>query len=161
MIVTVAVLSIFFMIGRQESALHKRWRKSQVQLETVEPRLISARQAFHALNTHEERYLTGVGFDLYGEGIWLMTRIYPGKAHNSYLEMLINSGIIVFLVFLLGLVLPAIGRYLWYDARLYGFVPPLLIIPYFENNLGAGQFLFYPWMLVFFWYLHDTRGRQK
>lgn len=160
-IVLGAVLAVLYLVDNTESAVNQRLRKSESQLETVEPRLLSARQAFHALDTHEERYITGVGFDLYGEAIWRITNVYPRKAHNSYLELFVNCGAIVSLIFLLGLVVPALFRYLRYDAGDFAFVPPILIIPYFENNLGAGQFLFYPWMFLFFWYLHDTRWGSR
>lgn len=160
-IVIGTILAVYYLIDNTESAVNQRLRKTETQLETVEPRLLSARQAFHALDTHEERYITGVGFDLYSEAIGRIMNVYPRKAHNSYLELFVNCGAIVSLIFLFGLVLPALGRYFRFDARDFAFAPPILIIPYFENNLGAGQLLFYPWMFLFFWYLHDTRWRSR
>jgi hypothetical protein len=34
-----------------------------------------------------------------------------------------------------------------------------MIIPFFESNLNAGQFLFFPWMTFLFYYLHVQSGQ--
>jgi hypothetical protein len=134
------VLAAYGVLTVQDSAVAQRLQKTQTQLERIEPRVLSARQAFHTLNTHEERYITGVGFDLYDDAILILTGVTTYKAHNSYLEMFVNCGFIVFGLFFLLFILPTLARYAYFDARLFSFLPPILIIPYFENNLGAGQF---------------------
>jgi len=158
--VTVALLiglGIYLSINIKESAVAQRLDKTRNQLEKVEPRLQSARLAFRALDLENHRYVTGLGFDVYTESVRKITGIKPINAHNSYLELLVCTGVLVFGIFALGLVVPALVRYFVFDARTFCFVPPILIIPYFENNIGAGQFIFFPWMLLLFFYLHDSR----
>jgi hypothetical protein len=52
------------------------------------------------------------------------------------------------------LVLNAAFRYVLFDSRRFIFLPTFMIIPFFESNLNAGQFLFFPWMTFMFYYLH-------
>ncbi len=42
------------------------------------------------------------------------------------------------------MVLNAVVKYVLYDIRRYIFLPTFMIIPFFESNLNAGQFLFSP-----------------
>jgi len=154
--------SVYVLVNVQDSAINRRVKKTKDQLEQIEPRLLSAQQAFHTLNLHEERYITGIGFDMYRESLIKLNGVSTYRAHNSYLELFVNCGAIVFAIFFFALLLPTLVRFGYYDASQFSFLPPILIIPYFENNLGAGQFLFFPWMLMLFWYMHDVRwGRSK
>jgi O-antigen ligase len=142
------LVAAFYFTTAKESAVTQRLTKTKAQLERVEPRLESARMAFHALNVQGYRYLTGLGYDVYQESIRTITRVQPRKAHNSYVELFVNTGVVIFSIFVLTLLLPAIIRYTKWDMGQFAFLPPILIIPYFENNLGAGQFIFYPWMFI-------------
>jgi len=154
--------SVYVLVNVQDSAINIRVKKTKDQLEQIEPRLLSAQKAFHTLNLHEERYITGIGFDMYQESLIKLNGVSTYRAHNSYLELFVNCGAIVFAIFFFALLLPTLVRFGYYDASQFSFLPPILIIPYFENNLGAGQFLFFPWMLMLFWYMHDVRwGRSK
>jgi O-antigen ligase len=162
MLISLAIaVAVFYALNTEESALAQRLTKTQTQLAHIEPRLRSAQLAFQALTLQNHRYVTGLGFDVYTESIRQITRIKPTNAHNSYLELFVTTGILVFGLFVLAFLLPTLLRYFWFDARAFAFLPPILIIPYFENNLGAGQFLFFPWMFILFWYMHDTRSAYK
>ncbi len=131
-----------YMIGDPDSALNARLQKTRTQIEKTEARLEAAELAWSAFQIRETTLLTGLGFDYFQEGIVKITGKVPTKSHNSYFELLATTGLYVFLFFMGALVLPFV------------YVPPLLIIPLFENNYGAGQYLFFPWMLVLFFYVH-------
>ena len=84
-----------------------------------------------------------------GEGI--------ANYHNSYFEILFGLGVpfLFFIWFLcyMSLLNNLLKRVSKYDLLLI----PLIIIPFFESNLTAGQFLFFPW----FSYVFALNAKKK
>jgi O-antigen ligase len=145
-----------YQLGDPASALNKRIEKSENQLEKGEYRFQMADVAMDTMFENPELLLTGFGFDNSREGIAQYTGItFALPTHNSYLELFITTGLFSFAFFLIFLVLNAIIKYILYDIRRYIFLPTFMIIPFFESNLNAGQFLFFPWMTFMFYYVHS------
>ncbi len=144
-----------YMLGDPGSALNQRLRKSEQQIEKGESRLQMAEIAFETMLDNPELLLTGFGYDNFREGIARYRGIQIDlPSHNSYLELLITTGFFSFLFFVVFLVFNAVWRYVRFDIRRFVFLPTFLIIPFFESNLNAGQFLFFPWMTFLFYYVH-------
>ena len=156
-ILAAAVGLSFYLLDAEESALNLRLRKTQQQYRTEEPRIRALKTGFHVMETQEHRIVTGIGFDSFLESIRILTGKPSVAPHNSYLEIFIDTGALVFAVFVLLLVLPALYKLIRYDVSRFALALPLLIIPYFENNLGPGQYMFFPWMFMLCWYMHDAR----
>ena len=154
--VVVTLGATIYLLADPESALNHRYAKTRAQLETREARQEAAVLGFRAFDRRENLILHGVGFDYYYEGLTKVLGRSPAKAHNSYLEILFDSGIFVFGYFLFLIVLPALGRFIMRDARRWSYLPVVLIIAYFESNYGAGQFLFFPWFFWLCFYLHPV-----
>jgi len=147
-----AISSVAFLLLDQNSAINQRAMKTQTQIKKGEGRLVSARMALEAFTEKESLYLTGLGFDSFIEGVYEVTKKEPEEVHNSYLEVFFDSGAIVFLWLILGIVIPTLFQFYRYQSSRFTFLPTLLIIPYFESNYGAGQFLFFPWMFILMYY---------
>jgi hypothetical protein len=144
-----------YALGDPESALNQRLEKSEQQLEKGESRLQMAEIALETMLENPELLLTGFGYDNFREGIALYRGIELDlPSHNSYLELFITTGFFSFLFFLVFLVLNTLVRYVLFDSRRFVFLPTFMIIPFFESNLNAGQFLFFPWMTFMFYYVH-------
>ncbi len=145
----------YTMLADPDSALNNRIKKSEQQLEKGESRFEMAGIALETMAGQPWLLITGFGYDNFREGI----NHYRGIAidlpsHNSYLELFITTGFFSFAFFLVFLVLNSIILYVALDARKFIFFPTFVIIPFFESNLNAGQFLFFPWMTFLFYYLH-------
>ena len=91
-------------------------------------------------------WLTGVGF--YDHSI--LNKMVSGLKtyHNSYLEILFGCGLPVFLLFLYFSFLRPIYVFFKIFSNFFPLVPPIVIIPFFESNFTAGQFLFFPWFIL-------------
>ncbi len=145
-----------YQLGVPDSALNKRIEKSEKQLEEGEYRFKMADVALDTMLENPELLLTGFGFDNSIEGIARYTGItFKLPTHNSYLELFITTGLFSFTFFMVFVVLNAVVKYVLYDIRRYIFLPTFMIIPFFESNLNAGQFLFFPWMTFMFYYVHS------
>ena len=76
-------------------------------------------------------------FEEKGEGL--------GSYHNSYFELLFGLGVPLFLLFLVFMLFEPLIQFFKRVSRYDLLFIPLAIIPFFEGNLTAGQFLFFPW----------------
>ncbi len=147
----------FYTLNDPTSAINQRIEKSETQLKKGEVRFQMAQIAFEAMVENPTLLITGFGYDNFREGI----SVYKGvdldlPSHNSYLELFITTGFFSFTFFLIFIVLNAIIKYILFDVRRFIFLPTFIIIPFFESNLNAGQFLFFPWMTFMFFYVHAT-----
>ncbi len=144
-----------YLLGDPGSALNQRIQKSEQQLQQGESRLQMAQVALETMLDNPELLFTGFGYDNFREGIARYRGVEIDlPSHNSYLELFITTGFFSFVFFLVFMVLNALVRYLLFDVRRFIFLPTFLIIPFFESNLNAGQFLFFPWMTFLFFYVH-------
>jgi O-antigen ligase len=145
----------YYMLADPDSTVNQRIHRSEQQLEKGEYRFQLAKTAFAIMYENPHLLLTGFGYDNALEGIAHYSGIsFDLPSHNSYLELFITTGFISFLFFLIFLVLNALFRYVLFDSRQFVFLPTFMIIPFFESNLNAGQFLFFPWMTFLFYYVH-------
>ncbi len=151
----------YYVLQDQSSAVNKRIQKSETQLKGGEAREELFKAAVDVLADHPELILTGFGYDMSAEGIRSYKKIDNElRLHNSYLEVLVSTGALTFLFFMIFYVLNAVVTYIRMDMRKYVFLPTLILIPTFESNLNAGQFLFFPWITFFFFYIH-CRSPQR
>ncbi len=94
------------------------------------------------------RWFTGVGLFNYdaftkeGKGI--------SNYHNSYFEILFGLGIPLFLMFMVFMLYEPLKQFLNRVSKYDLLLIPVLLIPFFESNLTAGQFLFFPWFSYVF-----------
>ncbi|WP_445725691.1 O-antigen ligase family protein [Flavobacterium sp.] len=99
--------------------------------------------------------ITGMGIFQFKEGLktyanWASPSYYKSGVHNSYGEIYFGCGIFVFAFFLFQFVIKPLRIYFKYLKAYMLFVPGIFIIPYFESDLTAGQFLFFPWFITIF-----------
>jgi O-antigen ligase len=143
-IISIPLVLFIFFENSENSAINFVVEKSQKQLSGEgDGRLESAQIMFEVFNGNAEYWIVGVGMfnveylDQYGSIL--------GKYHNSYLEILFGSGILVFLVFLNFMLFKPLKQF-WNGMHNYSMLFfPLLIIPFFESDITPGQFLFFPW----------------
>jgi hypothetical protein len=147
--------STIYMLQDENSAINNRIQKTEAQLENGESRFEMAQVAIETMFNNPKTLVTGFGFDSFREGILHYSGIkFKLPSHNSYLELLSTTGIFTFAFFFIFVVINGIFKYLIYDIRRFVFFPTIMIIPFFESNLNAGQFLFFPWMFFLFFYVH-------
>ena len=90
----------------------------------------------------------GFGVDQFKEGInkyfpRINKEYYESGIHNSYAEILTNSGIFSFAFFIYYFtILPLIIYWRTYNSRILPFIGVVIILPLFESNLSGGQFNF-------------------
>lgn len=157
--VLLVFLLIFQLYGDQESALNKRLNKTEKQLKEGESRAKLANLCFESMSNYPETMLTGFGFYAFREALLRLNPNYdPIKLkinlHNSYYELLFGSGYLIFLFFLVFFPLRSILIFALKHSSKYVFLPPIILIPLFENNFNPGQFMFFPWFVIMFYYLH-------
>ena len=105
-------------------------------------------------NSHKSLWFTGIGFYQLGDlleskGVLSIGDFKAsGNIHNSYLQFLFENGIFTFSAFMFLFIIPSIYNFIRSNKIFYVFIPAI-IIPYFENNLNVGQFLFFPFVLCF------------
>jgi O-antigen ligase len=146
---------VYYNLADPESSVNKRIQKSEQQLEEGESRFQMAEIALEAMLENPLLLVTGFGYDNFKEGVAQYRGIeLELHSHNSYLELFVTTGFFCFLFFMVFLVLNTLVRYGLFDSRRFIFLPTFMIIPFFESNLNAGQFLFFPWMTFMFYYVH-------
>lgn len=151
----------YYIITSPDSVVNLRAQYATIRQQRGEIRFKLADQAFGAMLKNPLLLFTGFGFDNFREGLEQYAGIRTDLAsHNSYLEVFFSSGAIVFLFFLVFMVGNALHKYIRFDSRHFVFFPMLMIVPYFESNLNAGQFLFFPWMTFLFFYVHVSSQQQ-
>jgi hypothetical protein len=122
-----------------------------------EYRVIALEWLINYYNENKGLWYTGIGFNRLGD--LLESKVIlsvgdfkvQGDMHNTYLQFLFENGIITFLAFILLFILPSLYNYAIYSRNIYFYIPSM-VIPYFENNLNAGQFLFFPFVLCFMYF---------
>lgn len=136
---------VIYLLNIENSAINFVLNKNLRQTEEGEPRLLVAKYMLSIFNSDFSLWFTGVGF--YDHSL-LRGRSLLSSYHNSYLEVLFGCGIPLFLIFLyLSFIRPVYIIFKNYSS-LFPVVIPILLIPYFESNFTAGQFLFFPWFIL-------------
>lgn len=153
---TVCILGFaYYIIASPDSVVNLRAQYADIRKQKGEVRFKLAEQAFGIFTTNPEVLFTGFGFDNFRAGLQYYAGIRTDLAsHNSYLEILFSGGLFSFLFFVISFALNALIKYIRFDSQYFIFFPTLMVIPYFESNLNAGQFLFFPWMTFLFYYIH-------
>ena len=147
----------YYIITSPDSVINLRSQYANIRQTKGEIRFELADKAFQTMLKYPTLIFTGFGFDNFKAGLSAYGGIKTDLAsHNSYLELLFSSGLFTFLFFLIFFAANAILKYLRFDSSRFVYVPMLIIVPYFESNLNAGQFLFFPWMTVLFFYIHAS-----
>ena len=145
----------YYIVMSPDSVVNLRSKYAGIRRQRGEIRFQLAQKAFEVFTNDPGVLLTGFGFDNFKAGLEVYADVHTDLAsHNSYLEILFSGGLLSFLFFLIFYAINAFWVYVRYDSPYFVFLPSLMIIPYFESNLNAGQFLFFPWMTVLFYYIH-------
>ena len=147
----------YYIITSPESVINLRAKYADVRQQRGEIRFKLAEKAIEVFVNSPSVLVTGFGFDAFRAGLEHYAGLRTDLAsHNSYLEILFSGGLFSFLFIVIFYAINAFIKYLRFDSQQYVFLPALMIIPYFESNLNAGQFLFFPWMTFLFYYVHLT-----
>ena len=133
---------ISFLLADPNSSINFATKKSHKQEQSGEARFETANIMFDHFNEEPSLWFTGVG--MFNFNI-LKNKGVLKAYHNSYYEILFGAGSLLFLVFLSFMVFRPTIRYIKYYSKYTLLLPPLLIIPFFESVLTAGQLLFFPW----------------
>jgi O-antigen ligase len=126
-----------------------------------EYRVIALQWVFNYFNENKLLWFTGYGFDqisrlISSKVIFTIGDFkVQGDLHNSYLQFLFETGIFSFFSLIFLYILPSLINFIKNSKVVY-FYLPAMIIPYFENNLNLGQFLFFPFIFSFI-YLASTK----
>jgi len=134
---------IIYFLSDASSGLNFQIARTLKQRQEGEARLEVTTFMFKYFNDDPSNWITGVGLFNYD--------VLKGKEdllkgyHNSYWEILFGAGIPLFLVFLSFMIFRPAYRFVKYYSRYTLLFVPLTIIPFFESDLTAGQFLFFPW----------------
>jgi O-antigen ligase len=145
----------YYIVTSPDSVVNLRAKYANIRRQRGEIRFTLAKEAINVFVNYPHVLFTGFGYDGFQAGLERYAGIRAELApHNSYLEVLFSGGILSFLFFLIFYAINAFLKYLRYDSQYFIFLPALMVIPYFESNLNAGQFLFFPWMTFLFYYIH-------
>jgi O-antigen ligase len=155
LMVVFAVISAVYFLSDSDSAVSLALRRTDEQSEEGDDRLAISTYMIEIFRDNLVYILFGVGYFNYEfiEGI-----THVSTYHNSYLEVLFGAGLPLFLLFLYFMILIPLKRYISYYSQFTLMFFPLIIIPFFESNLTAGQFLFFPWF--FFILLLNSRKKS-
>ncbi|MBB5284962.1 hypothetical protein HNQ92_003110 [Rhabdobacter roseus] len=136
---------IIFLLKDPKSALNARVKKTEVQAKKGEARAGVARSMITHFKSQPSLWVTGIG-------IFNKRKIKSitswGGYHNSYFEVLFGTGLLMFSFFFYLIVIRPGWNFMRFFSEQYLFLPPFMIIPYFESNLTGGQFLFFPWFMM-------------
>jgi hypothetical protein len=153
-----ALLLVIFIaipfLAYKNSAVFHGLERTIIQLQGGEQYSDRLRWQTHALNDFSSSFT-----DVFvGRGMFNYNGFENANSvHNSYLDILLGCGTPVFIVFIYQMVFLPSYHYIYVFSRRYITFSPLLIIPYFENNLTGGQFLFYPWFTMMLYYSRVNR----
>ncbi|PIE49113.1 MAG: hypothetical protein CSA39_04400 [Flavobacteriales bacterium] len=147
MVLFLIVFSVFLVSLTENSSIDFIELRNETQLKSgSEGRLIGTNAMLRSFEYNPVYWFTGVGMFDYSE-LHKYGGILP-VYHNSYWEVLFGSGIIVFIIFLKIMIYDPF-KIFWKKISSFSLVIiPLIIIPFFETNLTAGQFLFFPWFSI-------------
>jgi len=174
--VTVVFIYLTISLLNSDSALSERLYKTQTQLEVNEEntdddyysnsaymadsRATARAIASLAFINNPQLYFTGMGIFAFRDGLheyapWADANYYRSGIHSSYLEIYFGSGILVFAFFLWYFTLKPLLTYLkYFRNKMLFYFGATLIIPFFESNITAGQFMFYPWFISIFFLMY-------
>lgn len=146
LIYLIGVVLFFFNDG--SSGLHNAIERTELQQENGEARNDIAVFMFKLFNENPNLWITGIGFSNH---IFLASnKAVLSDYHNSYLEILFGVGMPIFILFFRFMIYRPILNYYYFFSKWVLILPPLLIIPFFEFDITAGQFLFFPWFTFVF-----------
>ena len=144
LIIIIPIIAVFILFKQGNSAIDFIIAKNESQISTgQEGRFTTTLVMIEQFSNTPVKWFTGVGmfnYDILKAG----GAVLP-KYHNSYWEVLFGSGIIVFLLFIGFMVYRPFVTFFKISVTYSLLFIPLLLIPFFESNLTAGQFLFFPW----------------
>lgn len=138
----IPLLIVAYLLADSKSAINTRVEKSKIQEKKGEARVQHVKRIIEYFNKSPSSYVTGLGMF---NSKKLNSVIGWSGYHNSYFEVLFGAGVPIFLLFLTIFLLRPGWNFMVYFSEHYLFLPPFVIIPYFESNLTGGQFLFFPW----------------
>jgi O-antigen ligase len=165
---TIAAIGfILNLYSDRDSALNKRFQKTETQLEKGDARSAIYDLGFVTMADNPVTLITGFGFYTPAEAMLILNKNANKKVlevyslHNSYLELLFGSGLFIFAFFLVFFVGNTVWCFTIRHSSRYIFLPPILLIPFFENNFNPGQFLFFPWFIIMLYYIHYNERQIK
>ncbi len=149
----ILILSIFILSKTSETIEFLK-EKNKRQIETkMEGRYLVTDLMFNHFNENPYLWFTGIG--MFNYDIIKESDIKMGGYHNSYWEVLFGTGFLGFMIFLSFMIFTPFKNF-WKNTINYSLVfVPIAIIPFFESNLTAGQFLFFPWFSYII--LHNSK----
>ena len=133
---------ISILLAIPDSSINYARNKSQMQENKGEERFRIAEMMYDHIDEDPTLWITGVGF--FNKEI-LKNKSNITGYHNSYYEILFGGGIPLFLVFLSFMFFTPLIRFIKYYYKYTLLLPALMILPFFESDISAGQFLFFPW----------------
>ena len=77
------------------------------------------------------------------------SKVGIGDYHNTYFEILFGCGVFTFCIYVYLFVYKPSNFFYKNHLSYFPILLPIIIIPYFENNLTSGQFLFFPFHILF------------
>ena len=139
------LISTTFYFSIQENSSYQFIKeKTEKQIyEKEEGRYEAFIEMKNHLNRQPSKWIYGIGMFNYNILNNYETKL--SQYHNSYLEVLFGGGIITFYVFVLFMIVRPLKVFLKKIGQHSLLFFPLAIIPFFESDLTAGQFLFFPW----------------
>ncbi|WKK67362.1 O-antigen ligase family protein [Lutimonas zeaxanthinifaciens] len=144
MIIIIPILTIVYLANQEYSAIDFLMEKNEAQIESgKEGRFEAASDMINEFEENPVLWFTGVGMFNY-EILVEKGGILRGY-HNSYFEILFGAGFLLFIIFLIFMLFWPLIVF-WKVTNNYSLlIFPLILIPFFEMDLTAGQFLFFPW----------------
>jgi hypothetical protein len=142
-ILTVLIALIIYFLSDASSGLNFQIERTLKQQKEGQARFEVTAVMFKYFNDNPINWITGAG--LFNYDLLKSQEDLLSGYHNSYWEILFGAGIPLFLVFLSFMLIRPTYRFIKYYSRNTLLFFPLTIIPFFESDLTAGQFLFFPW----------------
>lgn len=142
-IVIFSMVGISYLLADPESGLNVAINRTEIQREQGEARVDISNVMFSRFEEKPELWIRGLGF--YNHKFLQNSPVSLKAYHNSYWEILFGLGLPLFMVFLYFMLFRPMLNYAFYFSKWVLVFPPIVIIPYFESNITAGQFLFFPW----------------
>jgi len=138
-----SIIGVFYLLADEESGLNLALNRTEIQREQGEARVDISNVMFSHFEKYPDLWIRGVGF--FNHKVLENSPLGLRGYHNSYWELLFGLGLPLFLVFLSFMLFRPMINYVKYFSKWVLVFPPIALIPYFESNITAGQFLFFPW----------------
>jgi len=143
-----SIAGVLFLLADEDSGLNLALTRTETQREQGEARLDITNVMLNHFDKNPDLWIRGLGF--FNHKPLKDSPLGINGYHNSYWELLFGLGVPVFLLFLSFMVFRPILNYSRFFSKWVLIFPPILLIPYFESNVTAGQFLFFPWFTFMF-----------